>query len=1086
MRILELRFKNLNSLYGEWHIDFTVPEYAANGIFALTGPTGAGKSTILDAICLALYGATPRLGKITKNSNEIMSRHTGECFAEVLFASRAGRFRCHFSQHRARKKAHGELQNPKHEIAEGDAGGRVIENRLRQVAAAVEEKTGMDFERFTRSMLLSQGAFDSFLKADAERKSNILEQITGATIYTEISRLVHERLKEEKEKLNLLQAEISGIMILDAEQEREIERELAEKLKQEKELEEKIVATGKAITWLTGIENLEKEIHDLADEAARLERESEAFRTERNRLDRALRAAALDGLYATLLAIRKQQAEDQAGLEACEKALPGLEEAASEQARSLETAERATRESKAELQAQAPLIKKIRLLDQKLAEQARTILEISESCRKDTAKIESDRRARAREKEKRAAAAEKLAAIERYLTEQARDEWLVGGLAGIEEQLGNLLARQEEIGQNQAALAQAEKALDEAAKKLADAAGRCAAGRRELTETVTRLQRSRESLSKLLGERLLREYRAEKEALQKEKEYLVRIAALEEHRAQLEDGKACPLCGSTEHPYATGNVPVPDEIEQRIESLDKLIAGAEELESAIKQLEESRADALRKLNESEKREAAAASDRQAAEKTLARLRDDLAKLKAGSGELEQAVLRKLQPLGITEIPGGRASARLASLRSRRQAWQEKVREKSGLEKQLAAIDSEIKRLDAVLETQVSGLNEKRRHLERLEKERSATMAERRERYGDRKPDAEESRLNKALADAEEAEKRARELNTGLQQQLHTARTHRQTLQKRIRQRSPELEKAETDFTSALERAGFADEKQFSAARLRTEKREALSARARALDSARAELATRQKDRRARLAAERAKKITDQSLGELKSLAGKYEASLKDLRDAIAALRHRLSENAAAREREKEKRSACKIREKECQRWEKLHALIGSADGKRYRNFAQGLTFELMVSHANRQLQKMTDRYLLVRDEKQPLELNVIDSYQAGEIRSTRNLSGGESFIVSLALALGLSRMASRRVKVESLFLDEGFGTLDEETLETALETLAGLQQDGKLIGVISHVTALKERIATRIEVIPETGGRSRINGPGCKQRLETG
>ncbi len=1086
MRILELRFKNLNSLYGEWHIDFTVPEYAANGIFALTGPTGAGKSTILDAICLALYGATPRLGKITKNSNEIMSRHTGECFAEVLFASRAGRFRCHFSQHRARKKAHGELQNPKHEIAEGDAGGRVIENRLRQVAAAVEEKTGMDFERFTRSMLLSQGAFDSFLKADAERKSNILEQITGATIYTEISRLVHERLKEEKEKLNLLQAEISGIMILDAEQEREIERELAEKLKQEKELEEKIVATGKAITWLTGIENLEKEIHDLADEAARLERESEAFRTERNRLDRALRAAALDGLYATLLAIRKQQAEDQAGLEACEKALPGLEEAASEQARSLETAERATRESKAELQAQAPLIKKIRLLDQKLAEQARTILEISESCRKDTAKIESDRRARAREKEKRAAAAEKLAAIERYLTEQARDEWLVGGLAGIEEQLGNLLARQEEIGQNQAALAQAEKALDEAAKKLADAAGRCAAGRRELTETVTRLQRSRESLSKLLGERLLREYRAEKEALQKEKEYLVRIAALEEHRAQLEDGKACPLCGSTEHPYATGNVPVPDEIEQRIESLDKLIAGAEELESAIKQLEESRADALRKLNESEKREAAAASDRQAAEKTLARLRDDLAKLKAGSGELEQAVLRKLQPLGITEIPGGRASALLASLRSRRQAWQEKVREKSGLEKQLAAIDSEIKRLDAVLETQVSGLNEKRRHLERLEKERSATMAERRERYGDRKPDAEESRLNKALADAEEAEKRARELNTGLQQQLHTARTHRQTLQKRIRQRSPELEKAETDFTSALERAGFADEKQFSAARLTHEKREALSARARALDSARAELATRQKDRRARLAAERAKKITEQSIGELKSLVAKDEESLKGQRDAIAALRHRLSENAAAREREKEKRAAREIREKECQRWEKLHALIGSADGKRYRNFAQGLTFERMVSHANRQLQKMTDRYLLVRDEKQPLELNVIDSYQAGEIRSTRNLSGGESFIVSLALALGLSRMASRRVKVESLFLDEGFGTLDEETLETALETLAGLQQDGKLIGVISHVTALKERIATRIEVIPETGGRSRINGPGCEQRLETG
>ena len=121
---------------------------------------------------------------------------------------------------------------------------------------------------------------------------------------------------------------------------------------------------------------------------------------------------------------------------------------------------------------------------------------------------------------------------------------------------------------------------------------------------------------------------------------------------------------------------------------------------------------------------------------------------------------------------------------------------------------------------------------------------------------------------------------------------------------------------------------------------------------------------------------------------------------------------------------------------------------------------------------------MVRDPDQPLELSVVDNYQAGEIRSTKNLSGGESFIVSLALALGLSRLASRNVRVDSLFLDEGFGTLDEETLETALDTLASLQQDGKLIGVISHVQALKERIRTQLSVQPVSGGRSRRAGPG--------
>jgi exonuclease SbcC len=123
----------------------------------------------------------------------------------------------------------------------------------------------------------------------------------------------------------------------------------------------------------------------------------------------------------------------------------------------------------------------------------------------------------------------------------------------------------------------------------------------------------------------------------------------------------------------------------------------------------------------------------------------------------------------------------------------------------------------------------------------------------------------------------------------------------------------------------------------------------------------------------------------------------------------------------------------------------------------------------------------VSDEEKPLELNVVDNYQAGEIRTTRNLSEGESFIVSLTLALGLSRMASRRVRVDSLFLDEGFGTLDEEALENALETLSGLHQDGKLIGIISHVPALKERIPTQITVSPVSGGRSTLAGPGCSR-----
>ena len=208
-------------------------------------------------------------------------------------------------------------------------------------------------------------------------------------------------------------------------------------------------------------------------------------------------------------------------------------------------------------------------------------------------------------------------------------------------------------------------------------------------------------------------------------------------------------------------------------------------------------------------------------------------------------------------------------------------------------------------------------------------------------------------------------------------------------------------------------------------------------------------------------------------------TLKTQQEAIGGLRQKLHDNHMVKLAHQERPAAVEAQRRECRRWNDLHDLIGSADGKKYRNFVQVLTFEIMIEHANRQLRRMTDRYLLLRNKEQPLELDVIDGYLAGEVRSTKNLSGGESFIVSLALALGLSQMASKTVRVDSLFLDEGFGTLDEDTLDTALDTLAGLHRDGKLIGVISHVAALKERIGTQIQVTPKTGGRSVVSGPGC-------
>ena len=466
--------------------------------------------------------------------------------------------------------------------------------------------------------------------------------------------------------------------------------------------------------------------------------------------------------------------------------------------------------------------------------------------------------------------------------------------------------------------------------------------------------------------------------------------------------------------------------------------------------------------------------------------EGLEKLRGDCLRLQSLLENRLQPLGISEIPEGDLLSLAGSLRERLKSWQEKVREKTEIEKKIGLLESDLKWLDGTLETLTRALDEKKKRLETLLNEYDRLLDERKELYGEKDPDGEEHRLKDALEAAGEAEKKARDLRDGLKERADGAKSRVESLNRIILRRQPEVNRAEAAFSAGLSAAGFEGEEEFLEARLEAEQRNALSAGKKDLEDRRTALAARRTDRERKLAEERARQVTDEPLEVLENRFRECEDALKTLREEVSGLRHRLNENAAARERVKEKKAALEAQGRECRRWDSLHELIGSADGKKYRNFAQGLTFDMMIGQANRQLQKMSDRYLLVRDREQPLELNVVDGYQAGEIRSTKNLSGGESFIVSLALALGLSSMASRNVRVDSLFLDEGFGTLDEEALDTALETLAGLQQDGKLIGVISHVPALKERISARIEVVPRTGGRSRITGPGCRRNSEAG
>ena len=166
-----------------------------------------------------------------------------------------------------------------------------------------------------------------------------------------------------------------------------------------------------------------------------------------------------------------------------------------------------------------------------------------------------------------------------------------------------------------------------------------------------------------------------------------------------------------------------------------------------------------------------------------------------------------------------------------------------------------------------------------------------------------------------------------------------------------------------------------------------------------------------------------------------------------------------------------VRRTESERWAKLNELAGSADGAKFRRIAQGYTLDILLNYANVQLRELTRRYRLER-VPETLALQVIDRDMCDEVRTVHSLSGGESFLVSLALALGLSSLSSNRMRVESLFIDEGFGSLDAETLRVAMDALESLRTQGRKIGVISHVQEMTERIPVRVQVSRVGNGKS--------------
>ncbi|MCK5666804.1 MAG: hypothetical protein KAI17_25115, partial [Thiotrichaceae bacterium] len=467
------------------------------------------------------------------------------------------------------------------------------------------------------------------------------------------------------------------------------------------------------------------------------------------------------------------------------------------------------------------------------------------------------------------------------------------------------------------------------------------------------------------------------------------------------------------------------------------------------------------------------------EKTIARLSLELNKYSEVLSETLNAIQDTLIAFNIHSISLASLDETQTLLTKRRDQWLENNAQKNHLEQKINQLKLEQKHHHENSQKLEKDLHEQQRLIKQLSQIWDELITQRNALFAHKNPDEEAEKLSSAVEKAEQSVQTSRQAVDKDRQNLLQLKTTFAALDKEILTRDIKLKQQDESFKIRLKQLDFANEEAFKQACLSEQQRNKLIEQETLLSKEQTELAVKIHDNNNKLAHERHKNLSDQELEQLQLDFTELENQLRELQGELGAIEQKLTDNAALREVQQARLVLIDKQNQECHHWDVLHDIIGSADGKKYRNFAQGLTFEMMVGHANQQLQKMTQRYLLVRDEKQPLELNVVDNFQAGEVRSTKNLSGGESFIVSLSLALGLSQMASKNVRVDSLFLDEGFGTLDEEALDNALETLSGLQQEGKLIGVISHVQALKDRISTQILVNPLNGGRSEITGQGC-------
>lgn len=1194
MKILSIRIKNLASLSDEHFIDFESAPLAHAGLIAIVGKTGAGKSTILDAMCLALFNRVPRLkdsdGKLkdvdgsellTNSPLTVLRRGTGHGFAELCFiAQDQKRYLARWEIKRARENPNGKLQSVQRHL-KCLTDGVVLADKAKAVDEKVKQITQLSFEQFTRAVLLAQSEVTAFLKARDSERGELLEYLTNSSIFAKIGELAFRKTADIAKQRKQLEEFLGHIEILSDEDIAAFTEQYQQAEQNHQQLEQQKNVLDKQQQWFERKAKLEQEVQAKQQQFQTQQNHHQQLAGEREQLKR----------LEVFSEIRPQVFQQAQNLQALQQLEPQIQQAQTkfnDLVQIFETGQKqyqvAEQQLKQTLDFEQQHQQALNQVRQSIQERA-FIADEYKKCKEKKNVFEQKLGPLQQQQnivqQHITQLEQNQVHLQQQLTQTQQYAVLDKGLSAhlhqlgqfiqnyeaIEQQLGNpTLARQKlseaksELEQLTASLGtveQIELKLEQQRKdkdqKLAQITQldliqqkikiyhELYAELQQFNEKHTQTSAQEEQLKTVcqLAEQDYQTAKTEREKLQHilQQQRLLHTENIEQLRANLKEGEACLVCGSTHHPYRVDDSAVSKalfDLQQQQEqqavaleqtkfnawqtqqhSLTQCRAELEQVQKYLAQLQTKQSSLQQELEQTFKLNQLHIELNQAPEQILQTLNElrqaaqtaissfDSENLRLTQAirhhnQLVQSIQRNESLLNTAQQWQQQVQHILECLSEAEQhAWQQsssqtakqtwtildarakQLEQQEQLSLRFEQQQQELKMLTANFEQMAKQIDEIDQNLKEItlkgqqNNEKAVSLIQQMTGRTDIKPhewliehDVKRQQQQTAYHEAKQRFEQTRQHFEQQKQaldQLKHQHQHTAEYQQQIDGQIQNWLKAHADFQAtdltALMQINSAQEQDI---------RNRLNHAERLLSEASSALKTMQEQ-----LSEHLQTQPDIEYEKLVSLIQDNIAELKaqlEVRDRLKLKLEVHQQNLA-----KQQQYAEQIQniQQEEHRWSKISGLIGDAKGKEFRDYAQQYHLDILVEHANQQLATLSQRYTLKRLD-QSLSLAIIDHDMDGETRSVASLSGGESFLTALALSLAIANMASGSMKIESLFIDEGFGTLDASSLHMVMNALDQLQNQGRQVILISHIQEMHERIPVQIQVKPLGAGASTI------------